>query len=107
MPGAPGRRVGSPGTKRLTARSPRCGHIEVDRVAEDGAPAGIVMVECPLKVRVRSEPGTMSARVPEGNMRRTDGQRIGPEGGQIHPHLIAADTGVHDLTQSLVVEAGI
>ena len=40
-------------------------------------------------------------------MRRADDQAIGPEGGQPHAHLTAADARVHDLAQSLIVEAGV
>ena len=36
-----------------------------------------------------------------------DDEAIGAEGGQPHAHLTASDARVHDLAQSLIVEAGV
>ena len=82
--------------------------MEVDRVAQDGAAGrdcdGRMPAEGQRPIRPRHD---RRARVTESDMRRADDQGVGTERGQLHPHLIAADTGVHNLTQGLIVETGV
>jgi hypothetical protein len=50
-----------PGTKMLTARSPRAGTSKSTASLTTSAPAGIVIDGLPPKVSLRSEPGTLAA----------------------------------------------
>jgi len=43
----------------------------------------------------------------KGNVRRTYYHGIGAEGRKPDTHLVASDARVHDLAQSLIVEAGV
>ena len=68
----------------------------------------MVMEGWPPNVSLRSDSGTFAlAGRAKSNMRRTDHERARAERREPHTHLIASDTGAHDLAQCLIVETSI
>src|SRR5687767_14982038 len=85
-----------------------CGDIEVHWIAQHRCTGwehqGGFVAESQRSIRSRPDRRISGA---ESNVRRTNIEPAGAKRRQPHPHAIAANAGVHNLAQSLVVEASV